>query len=162
VPALQRHVAEEDSMTALTHDELAAMTVTTGIGRDVLEARLVTLTRALATQADIVSILTKNVTAVQDRCTKLFSENRAIRMTGSSEGVFLADTYKRAVAARAKYPGNAHRLAAVLEEAGEASRALHKGEGRARLYDECLDLAACAMRLALEGDAAFPGSGEGE
>jgi hypothetical protein len=77
----------------------------------------------------------------------------------SREEAFLAAVLERVKEARAKYPGNSHRLAAVMEEAGECARALNKGEGQERLWEECVDLCATGLRLAIEGDAAFAKGG---
>jgi NTP pyrophosphatase (non-canonical NTP hydrolase) len=55
---------------------------------------------------------------------------------------------------RAQFPGSAHMLAALLEETGEVARALLEGN-RPHLREECLHVAATAMRIHEEGDADF-------
>lgn len=61
---------------------------------------------------------------------------------------------------RAKWPGNEDKLAAFAEEAGELHRAMlrHKHEqgGPADVFNEAVQAAASAVRLAIEGDAGFP------
>jgi NTP pyrophosphatase (non-canonical NTP hydrolase) len=56
---------------------------------------------------------------------------------------------------RAKFPGNRHMLAALLEEAGEVARALLQDQGANRVREEALQVAATALRIYEEGDAAF-------
>jgi hypothetical protein len=63
---------------------------------------------------------------------------------------------------RVLFPDNATNHAALAEEAGEVARALldlERGRcDRAQLVTECIQLAAMAMRVAIEGDASFPAS----
>lgn len=63
------------------------------------------------------------------------------------------------VAARRKYPGNSHLLAALLEEAGEVSRAFLQDEGKDRVREEAIQVAAMAIRIAEEGDQDFERGG---
>jgi hypothetical protein len=51
--------------------------------------------------------------------------------------------------ARACYPDKPT-MAVLVEEVGEVARAL-QDEGRQALYSECIQVAAMALRLALEG-----------
>lgn len=61
--------------------------------------------------------------------------------------------------ASATWPGNRHRLAALTEEVGEVAQAMlqhdQEGAGASAIYREAVQVAAMAMRLALEGDASF-------
>lgn len=63
---------------------------------------------------------------------------------------------KRMAKGREKYPLGCT-VASLLDEAGEFTHAVNKEEGRVRLRDELLDVAAVAMRLYLgEVDADHP------
>lgn len=68
-------------------------------------------------------------------------------------GGFLREVEEEVARARAKFPGNAHQYAALAEEVGEVARALL--EGSDNLREECVQVAAMAMRLAEEGDGDF-------
>lgn len=63
--------------------------------------------------------------------------------------------------ARAKFPGRKHMLPALMEEVGELANALieHDLDPRRsspqQIYDEAVQVAAMAQRIAEEGDAAF-------
>lgn len=71
---------------------------------------------------------------------------------------FLENVWDEVVKARAKFPGNGSLVTglALGEEAGEAQRALlHIHEGKSAeqpLYEECVQTAAMALRLALESE----------
>ncbi len=62
--------------------------------------------------------------------------------------------------ARIKWPGNADKLAAMSEEAGEVARAMlrhkHEGGSAAEVWREAVQLAAMALRVATEGTAEMP------
>lgn len=62
--------------------------------------------------------------------------------------------------ARELFPGNQYMLAALSEEAGEVARALldhARGHKTAlEVFVECVQVAAMAIRVAVEGDSAFP------
>lgn len=62
--------------------------------------------------------------------------------------------------ARAKFPTNQHKLAALTEELGELAQALiDHSRGKASpldVYTEAMQVAAMAVRIAEEGDASFP------
>lgn len=64
----------------------------------------------------------------------------------------VAEEVKRA---RAKFPRNAHMLAALVEEVGEVARALLDGEGGHRVREEAIQVACVAVRIADEGDYDF-------
>ncbi len=73
---------------------------------------------------------------------------------------FLADVLTEVNRARAKFPGNKHLLAALMEEVGELANALLEeeyGEGvsSADVYREAVQVAAMAMRIADEGEPGF-------
>lgn len=74
--------------------------------------------------------------------------------------VFLERVRDEVVRAKKLFPTNRHQLAAFNEEAGEVSKAFidHSlGTGSSPdLQTECVQAAAMAMRLVLEGDRAFP------
>jgi hypothetical protein len=57
--------------------------------------------------------------------------------------------------ARAKFPGNKHKLAALMEEVGELAQALmHHDRGKAsaaEVYAEAIQVAVMAIRIAEEG-----------
>ena len=56
--------------------------------------------------------------------------------------------------ARAKFPGNEHLLAALMEEVGELAQAYLKGNvSEARV--EAIQVACLAVRIIEEGDAEF-------
>lgn len=72
------------------------------------------------------------------------------------EGFYL-DVAAEALRAAEKFPQPNPTIAAMTEEAGEVAKAiLHIREGKSddwqAVRDECVQLAAMAMRLALEGD----------
>ena len=56
--------------------------------------------------------------------------------------------------ARGKYPSNTVLFAALVEEVGEVAKAL-QDETRDRLVAELVQVAAMALRLAVEGDPAY-------
>lgn len=62
--------------------------------------------------------------------------------------------------ARTKFPTNKYKLASLMEEVGEVSNAFLQHEyGKQTpedIFGECVQVASCAMRLALEGDESFP------
>ena len=70
----------------------------------------------------------------------------------SNDGDFLTKVSVEVTKSRRKYPSPDALSLAVAEEAGEVARALTK-ESAERVYDECVDLAIVAMRLATEGDS---------
>lgn len=70
---------------------------------------------------------------------------------------FARDMTREALRAAEKFPQPNPLIAAMTEEAGEVSKAiLHIREGKSddwqAVRDECVQLAAMALRLALEGD----------
>lgn len=69
--------------------------------------------------------------------------------------------------ARSKFPNAEHTLAALVEEVGEAAQALlklhYENGNHGHIYEECIQVAVMAIRLATEGDSTFsdyePGRG---
>ncbi len=83
---------------------------------------------------------------------------------------FLADVAVEILSARALFPDSRHMLAALFEEAGEVAEALMEHDyytensnnpaskrevNAAKVYKECVQAAAMAMRVAVEGDPSF-------
>lgn len=62
--------------------------------------------------------------------------------------------------ARTKFPSNEFKLAALMEEVGELAQAMidhaRGKKTKAQVYEEAIQVAAMAIRVAEEGDAAFP------
>ena len=81
-------------------------------------------------------------------------------MTRSMEGginTFMDDVTREVCKAMTKFPQPNPTLAALTEETGELARAaLHIREGKSsdwwKVYDEAVQVAAMACRVALEGD----------
>ena len=73
---------------------------------------------------------------------------------------FLMDVAAEVTRARHLFPSNQDQLAAFSEEAGEVAKAFidyrNDDETAEGLMIECIQAAAMAARLALEGDASFP------
>ena len=76
---------------------------------------------------------------------------------------FMVDLEAEVARARDLFPDNQHMLAALSEEAGEVAKALidhSRGDTNAHeVYVECVQTAAMAVRVALEGDPSFPYKG---
>lgn len=74
-----------------------------------------------------------------------------------NDGVFVDDeifinmVLDEALRARTKFPNPSGLLAALTEEVGELARAL-MDQGDGEVYNEAVQVAAVALRLALEGD----------
>lgn len=65
--------------------------------------------------------------------------------------------------ARRKFPNNEHTMNALTEEVGELAQALlhinyepKKGVNHGNVYDEAIQVAAMAIRIAMEGDSTLP------
>lgn len=74
------------------------------------------------------------------------------------ESLFLSDVSREIDSARAKHPGNAHLLVALMEEVGELAKAHLDSEGSERVWAEAKQVACVAGRIALEGDSDFYGA----
>ena len=61
--------------------------------------------------------------------------------------------------AREKFPDNDHQLTALNEEVGELNQAMlehhHEGREAKEVYEEAIQVAAMAIRVATEGDSTF-------
>lgn len=73
---------------------------------------------------------------------------------------FLEDVRLELGHAREKFPGNKHQATAMAEEAGEVMKALlentYETGDPEPVYWECVQTAAMALRVAIEGDHSFP------
>lgn len=62
--------------------------------------------------------------------------------------------------ARGKFPSNHHKLTALMEEVGELANALLEhdrgNDTSEHVFQEAIQVAATALRLACEGDSHFP------
>lgn len=76
------------------------------------------------------------------------------------EEKFIFDVIVEMQRARAKFPSNEYKLAALTEEVGEVANAFLENaygkKGAVAVWEECVQVASCALRLATEGDASFP------
>ena len=72
---------------------------------------------------------------------------------------FLNEVHAELISARDKFPGSGRLHGAFAKEAGEVAKALLKilesGEPPENVYKECIQAAAMACRLAVEGDPSF-------
>lgn len=68
--------------------------------------------------------------------------------------LLLVDVREELERARQKFPDNRHSLTALMEEVGELSKAM-LDESRWRVRDEAIQVAAMAIRVALDGDRSF-------
>jgi len=59
------------------------------------------------------------------------------------------------VRARLKHPGRKHLLAALVEEVGELAQAILQQKPKSAIDKEAAQVAAVAVRIMEEGDAAF-------
>jgi|GEM_PF-1760571 len=92
----------------------------------------------------------------------------AIESRTPRDAVFMHAAVREVQRARQKFPMPNTTLAALTEEVGELAKALmDSGEGdpkqrRDDIWNEAVQVAAMAMRVAIEGDPAFPNSGPGD
>lgn len=70
---------------------------------------------------------------------------------------FLNDVSQEVHYAVRRYPYPNPNLAALMEEVGELAQAMLQKRNRSEIYSECVQVAAMAMRCALEGDPQFNG-----
>ncbi len=70
--------------------------------------------------------------------------------------MFLKDVAREVERARKKFPGTDGVLAALTEEVGELAKAV-LDEGQERVYAEAIQVAAMALRVAVEGDPTLAG-----
>lgn len=74
--------------------------------------------------------------------------------TDDSTGRALIDITAELMRARAKFPDAAKSMCALTEEVGELAKAL-LDESDERVYDEAIQVAVMAIRVATEGDASL-------
>lgn len=68
----------------------------------------------------------------------------------------LNDISDEVIAARQKFPGSHHTLAALTEEVGELAQALLQEKSWDEIYAEAKQVACVAIRMMEEGDTTFP------
>lgn len=77
----------------------------------------------------------------------------------SASVLFMLHVHEEVRRARAKWPGNRVQMAACTEEVGELAKALlhhdYEGGPAADVWKEAVQVAAMAMRVAVEGDSSF-------
>lgn len=79
----------------------------------------------------------------------------------SQDGIFLDKVQGEVVRARGKFPAPNLCFAALVEEVGELAQAMLKnaanvpGFGAQEVYDEAVQVAAMALRCAVDGDPSF-------
>ncbi len=93
-----------------------------------------------------------------DLIDKLKAENAELRALAEvvereedPVGAFMCDVTNEVIRAREKFPSPAGSMCALTEEVGEAAKAL-LDEPWAHVYTECVQVAAMAIRVAIEGD----------
>ena len=67
--------------------------------------------------------------------------------------VFFDDVRLEHERAVTKYPAPNKNLAALVEEVGEVARALLENKPREQLYNECVQVATMAVRIAMETES---------
>jgi len=79
--------------------------------------------------------------------------------TAPPEVQFISEMLDELSRARAKFPSANHSMIALTEEVGELAQAVLKHaagkQPRSRIWDEALQVAAMAMRVAIEDDASL-------
>lgn len=85
--------------------------------------------------------------------------NEAIERFTEKDWDFLHEVAHEIDRARAKFPGSNLVMAALTEEVGELAQAMLKvAAGKwpsSRIYEEAIQVAAMALRVAVEGDPSF-------
>lgn len=76
-------------------------------------------------------------------------------MRPETQAAFCLALYAELRRAREKFPGNEHLLGALMEEVGELSTALLEKQGAQRVFEEAVQVACVALRIATEGDADY-------
>lgn len=84
------------------------------------------------------------------------------RIGKTADADTLAAVSAEVARARAKFPRNAHLLAALTEEVGELAAAMLEGLSLEEIQKEAIQVACVACRIVEEGDADFPCSIEPE
>jgi len=78
--------------------------------------------------------------------------------TPKEVGIFLGKVRNEVKRARDRFPTNTHQLAALTEEVGELNQAMIECGGLSEaedVYQEAVQVAAMALRVAVEGDRSF-------
>jgi hypothetical protein len=118
-----------------------------GISRDVLEARILELSKRL-----------RDVQSAHDdvlaRCNELRDENHQLRLVGTHEANFLRSVLPEVERGRKKH-GKAHKFAALAEEVGEVAKALYDGKTDRSLREELVQVCAVAVQIAVDGESDF-------
>jgi len=77
----------------------------------------------------------------------------------SEDAMFVSDMYAEVSCARAKFPSSNLVLAALTEEVGELAEAMLKVAAgkwpKSRIREEAIQVAAMALRCAVDGDPSF-------
>lgn len=143
-------------------------TATSGIQRDLIEARLrraCDALKELGRERDAVvkerATMKANLDATQARCTAQefeLRDRRAAAGLNATDPVTPEDRFARDVVvevyrARQKHPKVY--VSALAEEAGEVARAFNDDEGSDRIREEAIHVACVALRLAIEGCSHF-------
>lgn len=76
-------------------------------------------------------------------------------MNGLKSWDFAMAMLNEANAAEVKFPYPNPNLAALMEEVGELAQAMLQGKTQSEIYGEAVQVAAMALRCALEGDPQF-------
>ena len=76
-------------------------------------------------------------------------------MTFLEQQNFLRDVHREVMKAEKKFPFPNPNLAALMEEVGELANAFLEKKSSDERYSEAVQVAAMAMRCALEGDPQF-------
>lgn len=71
----------------------------------------------------------------------------------------LTDIIAELKRAQTKFPSPNPNLAALMEEVGELARAFLERKSQDEVYNECIQIAAMAIRCAVEGDPQFSSRG---
>ena len=70
--------------------------------------------------------------------------------TSAELAAFFDDVQHEHAHAVTKYPAPNKNLAALVEEVGEVARALLENKPREQIYNECVQVATMALRIAME------------
>lgn len=93
-------------------------------------------------------------------CQCVAPDDQAHERLTSPDGLVFVMIRDELVAARKAFPENTHKLAALMEEVGELAQAMmqhdrHLGTSVTEVLREAIQVAAMAVRIAVEGDENF-------